>query len=152
MPKDFSSVTHRLDDVIKNAGGSVPSDRVHKANAESLRAQIVALEKGDYGPVLAAARDDVELDIFAPPQFPFVRRARGIEEYRKAIQQNFSNLEEQRPQISSVTADGDDIVVFGREQGRIRGTATAYDILFAQHFKFREGKLASLQIIAANSV
>ena len=56
------------------------------------------------------------------------------------------------PQISSVIADGDDIVVIGRELGRIRGTGTAYDIQFAQHFKFREGKLASLQIIAANSV
>jgi ketosteroid isomerase-like protein len=152
MAKDFSAVTRRLDDVIKDAAGRVPAATASRANAESLRAQIVALEKGDYEPVLSSARDDVELDIFAPPQFPFVRRARGIDEYQQAVRQNFSNLEEQRPQISSVTADGDDIVVIGREQGRIRGTATAYDIQFVQRFKFREGKLASLQIIAANSV
>ena len=102
--------------------------------------------------MLESASDDVELDIFAPPQFPFVRRARGIEEYRKAVQQNFSSVDEQRPEISSVTADGDDIVVIGREQGRIRSTSAAYDVQFVQRFKFREGKLASLQIIAANSV
>ena len=149
MPKDFSSVTRRLNDVIKGAGGRVPPA---KANVESLHAQIVALEKGDYGPVLAAAGDDVELDIFAPPQFPFIRRARGLEEYRQAVQQNFSVIDEQRPEISSVTADGDDIVVIGREQGRIRATSAAYDVQFVQRFKFKEGKLASVQIIAANSV
>ena len=152
MAKDFSSVTRRLSDVIKDAGDRVPVAKAPRANAESLRAQIVALEKGDYGPALAAARDDVELDIFAPPQFPWIRRARGLEEYRQAVQQNFSAVEDQRPEITSVTADGDDIVVIGREQGRIRATSAGYDVRFVQRFKFIEGKLASLQIIAANSV
>ena len=152
MTKDFSSVTRRLNDVIKDAGGRVPVAKASKANAESLRAQIVALEKGDYGPVMAAAGENVELDIFAPPQFPFVRRARGLDEYRQAVQQNFSALEEQHPEITSVTADGDDVVVIGREHGRIRATAATYDIQFVQRFKFKDGRLASVQIIAANSV
>ena len=46
MAKDFSSVTRRLNDVIKDAGGRVPVATAPRANAESLRAQIVALEKG----------------------------------------------------------------------------------------------------------
>src|SRR5688500_11217378 len=118
MAKDFSSVTRRLDDVIKDAGGRVPG-HASRANAESLRTQIAALEKGDYGPLLAAAGEEVTLDIFAPPEYPFVRRARGLDAYRLAVEQNFSSLEEQHPEITSITADVDDLVVIGREQGRI---------------------------------
>ena len=157
MSNDFSSFTGRLNEVINSAttktlNGAEPHPLAEsRAHAQSLLAQVRALEVGDYGPVLQDAHQDIELDIFAPPQFPWIRRACGLDEYRQAVQQNFSSVEDQRAEISSITTDDEHIVVIGRERGRIRESGAPYDVQFVQRFRFREGKLAKLLIIGANS-
>ena len=83
--------------------------------------------------------------------FPWLRHARGAGELRRAIQQNFEAVEDQRPEITSVFAHGDYVVLFGRERGRIRATGEAYDVEFVHRFTFRNDRLVAVRIIAASS-
>jgi ketosteroid isomerase-like protein len=117
-----------------------------------VQSQIEAISKGDIESVLAQAADDVTLDIFAPPEFLWIRRTRGVAELRQALQQNFESVDDQRPEITNVVAHGNAVVLFGRERGRIRATGQAYDVEFVERFTFRDERLVSIRIIAAHVV
>jgi ketosteroid isomerase-like protein len=43
--------------------------------------------------------------------------------------------------VRSVTAQGDTVVVFGHERGRVRETGAPYAVLWVQLFQFREGRI-----------
>ena len=47
-------------------------------------------------------------------------------------------------------SEGDVVVLFGRERGRIRATGQAYDTEFVQRFTLRRDRLVSVRIIAAH--
>jgi len=59
----------------------------------------------------------VELEIFAPPEFEWVRYARGVEELSAAIAHNFGSRDEQRPAIQNVITQADTVLLFGHERG-----------------------------------
>jgi uncharacterized protein len=149
--KDFSAVTARLREELESRPANTPG-ATSESNIAAVHAQIDAIARGDLDAVLAQAAPDVALSIFAPPEFPWIRRARGIEELRAAIRQNFAAVEEQRPEISSVFAEGDAVVIFGHERGRLVATGAAYSVEFVQRYTFRDGRLADVRIIAAHAV
>lgn len=118
----------------------------------SVEEQIDAIGRGDYESAVSHAHPDVEMEVFAPPEFPWIRRARGIAELRNALEHNFSALEQQQPEILNVIAQGDVVVLIGRERGRIRETGAAYDVEFVHRFTFRDRALASVRVIAAKTL
>src|SRR5689334_22372400 len=135
--KDFSGVTNRLGEAVAEG------DRTDSAAAENLRSiqrLIDAIGRGDLEAAIANAHADVRFEIYGPPAFPWVRQATGIEELRNAIRHNFASLDEQHPGITSLTAQGDTIVLIGRESGRVKATGTPYRMQFVQRFLFRDGQ------------
>jgi uncharacterized protein len=144
MPKDFSAAQRRL---VRSADEL--RDPAAAEHVRSVQEQIDAISRGEYAAALRAAHPDVELEIFAPRDFPFVRRARGVAEIERALARNFGALEDQKPEISSVVAQGDVVVLIGRERGRIRATNAPYEVEFVHRFTFRDGALASVRIVAA---
>jgi ketosteroid isomerase-like protein len=146
MPRNFTGATRPLKEA--RAKDTSPGSR-HMAIVE---AQLAAIACGDYDGALTDVRDDVELDIFAPPEFSWMRRARGRQQFRKAIEHNFGTLTEQKPEIATVLAQEDVVVLIGREQGRIKDTGQQYDVEFVHRFTFREGRVAAVRIIAARAV
>lgn len=149
MIRDFSSAVSRLREAKASATPAGAADPA--SHIEVVAAQIDAIGRGDLGAVFADAHPDIELEIFAPPEFPWLRKARGLDELRRAVETNFGSVQDQRPEISSVVAQGDTVVLLGRERGTIRETGAAYDVEFVQRFTFREGRLAALRIIAAKA-
>jgi ketosteroid isomerase-like protein len=148
--KDFSSVTARLQKALdQTGGGSSLSEGV--AHLRSVQMQIEAIEEGDFEAVLAQALPDVTLDIFAPPEFDWIRHARGVSELRRALEQNFASVVDQQPEIMNVFAEGDTVVLFGRERGRLRATGDPYDVEFVEKFTFRDNRLTAVRIIAAHA-
>ena len=146
--KDFSGVTRRIREVV---------DRTKPDNNElrhliSVESQIAAIARGDLDAALANAAPDVQLDIFAPREFQWIAHARGVADFRHALAVNFGSLVEQSPQILDVVADGDTVVLMGRETGRIRATGERYDVEFVERFTFDDGRLVSVRIIAAKRV
>jgi ketosteroid isomerase-like protein len=148
--KDFSPVTRRLGQEIADLRtGSAQKES--QENLQSVLEQIDAIGRGDLDAALRNAHDDVRLEIFAPPQFPWIRRTVGAAALREAIQHNFATVVDQRPEVTSVTAQGDTVVLLGRERGRIKQTAAEYSLEFVQRFQFRGGRLAAVTIIAAQA-
>ncbi|HYP26439.1 MAG TPA: nuclear transport factor 2 family protein [Blastocatellia bacterium] len=94
------------------------------------------------GEVLA---DDVVLDVIASADNPMAGQTRGLQQVTEATRKNFALLEDQKPIIESVVAQGDSVVVVARERGRIAATGRSYDIRWVQVYKFREGKLISIR-------
>ena len=122
------------------------SQQPHHAISE----QLEAIESRDIDSVFHNAHDDVTLEIFAPPEFPIARQAKGLHEFREAITRNFGAVEEQRPHIREVFAEGDTVILFGSETGTLRDTAVSYSVEFVERFTFRDGRLAALRIVAAH--
>jgi ketosteroid isomerase-like protein len=143
--RDFAAVTSEL---RRRADGY--TNRLGE-NVRTLQAQLEAISRGDLESVLACAADDVTLEIFAPPEFPFVRQASGAAAFRAALQANFEAVGDQTPEVRDVFAEGDKVVLFGRETGIVRATGLRYDLEFVERFTFRSAKLVAVQIIAAHA-
>ena len=59
------------------------------------------------------------------------------------------SVDEQRPTIRDVFAEGDTVILFGAETGRIRSAGTSYMVEFVERFTFREGRLVAIRIVGA---
>lgn len=144
-PNDFSGVTSRLQQAIER------TDATGHSSLGSLQAQIDAIACGDLATSLADAVPDVVLTIFAPPEFPFVRHAQGLDALKAALEHNFNAVEDQNPTVLDIFVEGSTVVLFGRETGRIARSGTAYNVEFVEKFTFRDGRLAEVRIIAAHT-
>ncbi len=59
----------------------------------------------------------------------------------EAIKRNFGAVQDQRPRIEAVIAQGDTVVVMLEEEGEVRATGKRYMIKGMQRFIIREKKL-----------
>lgn len=101
-----------------------------------------AFARGDFPGAVAMMTEDIELQIFGPAQFDFTRRAFGPVLTLAAVQANFAQMEDQRPELVSLGAQGNMVVVIFRERGRHRPTGKAYDLHCIQLLEFRDGQVA----------
>lgn len=148
-PRDLGGITAQLEEAARQF-----DRRTHPGPLDHLRSvqtQMDAICRGDIASLLNEAHEDVQLDIFAPPEFKWIRHAKGLDELRRAVERNFESVEDQRPEISNVIAQGDSVVLIGRERGTIRASAELYDVQFVEKFTFRDGRLAAIRIVAAKT-
>ena len=104
MARNFTGATRPLQEAREKETVIGARSAEHLATVE---AQLAAIARGDSASALATVRDDIELDIFAPPEFAWLRRARGRQEFQGALEHNFGALIEQRPEITTVVAQDD---------------------------------------------
>lgn len=142
--KDFSAITGNLG---RAAANLAPAPQQH---VRTIGDQLDAIARGDIASVFQDAHGDVTLEIFAPPEFPFIRAAQGPDALQRAIGHNFGSVEEQRPQVREVLAEGDTVILFGTEVGKVKETGVRYHVEFVERFTFRGGRLAAIRIIAAH--
>jgi ketosteroid isomerase-like protein len=124
--------------------------RRERSHVESLRRQVAAIGAGDFESCLREFDSDIELEIHCPADFPFVRRARGVEQVRAAIAHNFAAVEAQMPRILHVVGQGDIIDITLTETGRIKATGQPYDVATFQQFIFGGGKLVRFREIVCH--
>ena len=117
------------------------------ANVRRLQEQYRALARGDFPTFLSHFADDIEMEIIGPDDVPFVGRWSGKQQVADAVRRNFALVEDQRPEVQTLVAQGDLLVVIAREHGRFRATGRAYDVHFVQVFTFRDGKVAHFREI-----
>ena len=111
------------------------------ANVRRLQEQYRALARGDFPAFLDHFADDIKMEIIGPDDVPFVGEWSGRQQVAEAVRRNFAMVEDQKPEILSLVAQGDLLVVIARERGRFRATGRAYDVHFVQVFTFRDGKV-----------
>jgi ketosteroid isomerase-like protein len=148
--KDFSGVTNQLGEAMADAQRS--DTEAAAQNLRSIHSLIDAIGRGDLDAAISNAHPDVRFEMYGPLEFPWIRQATGVSELRTALQQNFDSLAEQHPEITSLTAQGNTIVLIGREHGRVKATGAPYRMQFVQRFLFRDGRLASVTVIAAHDI
>jgi ketosteroid isomerase-like protein len=103
-----------------------------------------AIERSDLAAFSNALAEDVELELVGPPDSPLTGHWRGKEEVLAGSARNYARLEDQRPELIAVVAQGDQVSVIGREQGRIRATGREYVIPWMHLFTFRDGRIVRI--------
>jgi uncharacterized protein len=121
--------------------------RAEADNVRLVRDIYRAVARQDFQGALDFLADDIELEILGPPALPFSGSWRGRAEVATALAKNFAHLEDQRPEVQHLVAQGDTVIVFARERGRLVATGLPYDIHWVQLFQFRDGKLARFREI-----
>jgi ketosteroid isomerase-like protein len=66
----------------------------------------------------------------------------------EAARNNFQLLEDQKPEIQTVVAQGDTVVVMAREKGRFAATGKEYESYWVQLFTFKGGKVIRIKELA----
>jgi ketosteroid isomerase-like protein len=129
-----------------DAGAAAKTEEA--GNVRRLQEVYRAIGRGDFPAAAAAMTDDVEIRMFGPAMFDFIRSATGPEPVLAAMQRNYGLLEDQRPELISVVAQGSRVVVIFRERGQYRPTGQPYELYGTQLFEFRGDRLARYQAFA----
>lgn len=113
-------------------------------NVARIAALYQAIERSDFAAFSNALAEDVELEMVGPPDSPMTGHWRGKNEVLAGSARNYARLEDQRPELIAVVAQGDQVSVIGREKGRIRATGREYEIPWLHLFTFREGQVVRI--------
>jgi uncharacterized protein len=140
MP-DFDSVSllDQLHAGFLKGDADAASKQTEVAHLRLLQEMFQAIGQGDWQAFADMLHDDVELQIDCVPSLPMRGKWRGRAQVGEAVKRNFAMLEQQRPELEAVVAQGDTVVVLGRERGNMRGAGT-YTVRWMQMHTFRDGK------------
>jgi uncharacterized protein len=146
--------TSFLDNLVSAFREGDPLADAKTAEAENVhRVRVIyeAIARGDYDAFADCLHADAEMEIFGPKINAFVGRSQGREQVRETVRRNFSQVEDQQPEILTVVAQGDTVVVVGRETGRYRPTGQRYDMHWVQLFTLRDGRIARFRQVTDTS-
>lgn len=111
-------------------------------NTNLIKEVYAAFGRGDVPGILGMLTDDIEWNHPRPDQIPWGGQRVGHEEvtgFFVALGQTI-DVEQFEPQ--RFHADGDTVIVFGRERMRAKATGRNYDAEWAHEFVIRDGKIA----------
>ena len=145
--------THFLDAVdraFRHGDPEHAAKRAEQENVRLLQEQYRAIGQGDKEGFASLLAEDVEFEVLGPPEVPFLGRWQGRQAVTEAVWRNFALLEDQRPEVCSVVAQGDTVVVVLRERGRVRATGKDYAFECVQLHAFRDGKSVRVRELIVN--
>jgi ketosteroid isomerase-like protein len=147
----FGGVILRLSRAFEEGDPAAPSKATEAENVRLIQESFQALGAGDIDGFTDLLHDQIVLEILGPASVPFERRLSGPRRVAEAVRSNFAALEDHRSDIQSVVAQGDTVVITGRDRGRYRQTRQPFDVHWVQTFTFRDGKIASFRQLVADS-
>ena len=137
----------RIETAFREDDVDVDGKHAEARNVGVLSEQYRAIARGDLDAAADLFHNDVELEITGPPAVPVLGRWWGRADVMDAVRRNFGMLESQAPEVRSVVAQGDVVVVVAHERGRIRTTGAPYSLHWVQVVTFRDGKVARVHEI-----
>ncbi|MEM1228847.1 MAG: nuclear transport factor 2 family protein [Planctomycetota bacterium] len=120
---------------------AVEGKLVERLNMQLVQAIYSAIASGDTDAFRDALSDEIEFEIIGPAEVPFAGRATGPFDVVRLVTKNFGQVASQYPEVQDVVAQGDTVIVNGRESGRLRGVEKSYAIDWMQRFRFGNEKL-----------
>jgi ketosteroid isomerase-like protein len=145
---DLSQFIQSLGPAFRSNDPLSDARMMERDNVATLHRVYQHLGSADYDAIASEMTEDVELEIIGPAVVPFVGKWKGTLRVIQAIKQNFTFVQNQRPEIVNLTAQGNSVVVVAREQGECVQTGKPYDIHWVQIFTFRDGKLCRIHEVA----
>ncbi len=115
-------------------------------NKRVVQAIFEAFGRGDVPGVLAHLADDVEWRAPGPAAVPYLGERRGHGGAAEFFTQLGSSVEFESFEPGAFVAEGDRVVVLGRERGRVRATGKAFDNEWALVFTLGGGKVTKFQL------
>ncbi|MEM8669423.1 MAG: nuclear transport factor 2 family protein [Planctomycetota bacterium] len=119
---------------------------------ELVQAIYRAIAAGDIDAFRDALSNEIEFEIIGPADIPFAGRAKGPGDVVLLVTGNFDQIESQHPEVLDVVAQGDTVVVNGREHGRLRGAESDYEIDWVQRFRFRNEELVFFKQVYSRTI
>jgi ketosteroid isomerase-like protein len=137
----FNAYINSIERLFRS-GDSKASEKLEEtSNIRLIQNLIMAIGLDDLVAVGELLAENVSLEILGPAEMPFIRKAKGREQMLEVIKQNFGAVQDQRPNISAVIAQGDTVVVMLEEEGEVRTTGMRYRVKGLQRFVIRDGKV-----------
>ena len=124
---------------------------VEATNVAKLQALYQNVADGDLNSFIHELHEEVAFENVGPEEIPFIKEAHGPEEFGKAMAYNFSLLDDQKPVVNSVVAQGDTVVVFADEEGKFRETGRDYQMQWVQQFTFKNRKLIKFRQVLVSA-
>jgi ketosteroid isomerase-like protein len=103
------------------------SKTIEAANVGRLQEQYRAIARGDFAAFLDSLAEDIDMEFVGSTRTPFKGRWLGRDQAARAVRDNFAQVEDQRPVIQSVVAQGDVVMVAAHERGRFRDSGQTYE-------------------------
>ena len=141
----FDSYTNSLEYLFRCGDLKAAEKHEEASNVRLIKNIVAAIGRDDLALVSEMLAEDVRLEIRGTDKLPFIRNAKGREQMLDAIIVNFSSLQNQRPIVESVVAQGDTVIITMEEEGEVRATGMKYRIKCVQRFVIKEGKVALLE-------
>jgi ketosteroid isomerase-like protein len=133
-----------------HAGDDDSAAKVREAgNVNRLQEQYRAIARGDFAPAVALMDEAIRLELHGPPGLPVAGSWSGRAEVTAAMRRNFGALADQQAEVLSVVAQGDAVVPYAEERGKVRETGAPYHNRWTQLFTFRGGKRVRVEGVAA---
>ena len=115
---------------------------------ELVRGVYAAFGRGDLPAVLAACAEDVDWRYCGPSAAPFAGSYRGRDGVRRFFEVLFASLRITAFEPGRFLADGDTVVVLGREAGTVTATGRSAQYDWAHVFVVRDGRIAEFREFA----
>ena len=110
-------------------------------NKRVVQSLFEAFGRGDIPGVLGLVSEDARWDAPGPAAVPFYGERRGHEGATEFFQQLGSNVDFEVFEVKELIAEGDSVVVTGRERGRVKSSGKTYEQDWVLLFKVRGGKV-----------
>ncbi len=110
-------------------------------NKRVVRSIFEAFGRGDIPGVLGHVSEDVTWTAPGPEGVPYFGDRRGHAGATEFFVQLGSNVEFEKFEVREFIAEGDSVVVTGRERGRVKATGKTYEMDWVLLFKVRGGKV-----------
>src|SRR5919112_1049062 len=131
----------RLHDAFREGDRNAAGKTLEAENVRVIEGVFRAVARKDFDALGALLADDVTFEIVGAGG-PMSARAEGRERVVEAARGNFAQVEDQRPEVLSVVAQGDTVVVVGRERGRFRPTGREYEAHWMHQYRLEGGKVS----------
>lgn len=141
----FRTYSATLEDYFRDGDLKADEKAYEAANVRLIQELMLAIGRNDAAALEELLTDDVELDIRTSADLPFIRSAKGKRAFLEAVWKNFGELQDQQPDITSVIAQGNTVIILAQEQGELRKTSEQYQVQGMHRYVFREGKIALVQ-------
>ena len=110
---------------------------------------LACLVQGDLDGFLAAMSPDVDVSLHTTHTQDWILQAKGREAVREMVVRNFDVMTDQTFDTEGIVAQGDSVVMFGRERGNWKSNGEPYDFSIAYRFTFRDGLVNKISQISA---
>jgi len=134
-------VSRFIDDIQKkfHAGDSDSSrKKCEEQNVEHIQRMNRLISGKDFESLQQMFDPDVHYYWPGPPEMPFVADIKGAEQVTARIKENFSKLDQdqQKPEVISVSAQGNLVFVLFQETGTTADSREEYSVEWVQLFEF----------------